>query len=237
MHSMHCVQHHLDVRLSTVTDEKRIALGPAAQQIAKNLNRIRGKMTFAELSNRLAEVGRPIPVLGLRRIEQGERRVDVDDLVALAKALRVHPIQLVYPVGFEESIEILPGHSVDVWAAAKYFTGEAPFPAALGQIRDVTVADDEAPARLPLELYRLHDRRLGDWSRAKLQASVATMQPVQPEGPEQAQLRQQALDAAERAARVAEEALDDLRRQMRRHGISPPAIFDIRLSHIDGGEE
>lgn len=54
-------------------------------------------MVYAELSRKLAEMGREIPPLGLRRIETGERRVDVDDLVALALALDLSPLALLLP--------------------------------------------------------------------------------------------------------------------------------------------
>lgn len=56
-------------------------------------------MTYAELSRRLEAVCRPIPPLGLRRMEAGERRVDVDDLTALALVLGVSPLALMLPYG------------------------------------------------------------------------------------------------------------------------------------------
>jgi transcriptional regulator with XRE-family HTH domain len=61
-----------------------------------NIKRIREgqRITYVELAERLESVGRTIPVLGLRRIERGERRVDVDDLLALAYALGVPPVDL-----------------------------------------------------------------------------------------------------------------------------------------------
>lgn len=64
--------------------------------LMQNIKRIREgqKITYVELSERLAALGRHIPVLGLRRIERGERRVDVDDLMALAAAFGVEPIRL-----------------------------------------------------------------------------------------------------------------------------------------------
>ena len=40
---------------------------------------------------------RAIPPLGISRIEMGTRRVDADDLVALAVALGVHPAALLLP--------------------------------------------------------------------------------------------------------------------------------------------
>lgn len=63
----------------------------------ENVSRLRGNLTFAELSRKLEDLGRPIPPLGLRRIESGERRVDADDLIALAIALDVSPITLLMP--------------------------------------------------------------------------------------------------------------------------------------------
>ncbi|MCV7101524.1 helix-turn-helix transcriptional regulator [Mycobacterium palustre] len=62
----------------------------------KRLREERG-LPYAELSRRLADIGREIPPLGLRRIESGERRVDADDLMALAVALGVSPISLLMP--------------------------------------------------------------------------------------------------------------------------------------------
>lgn len=54
-------------------------------------------MQYKELAERLVQIGRPIPALGLRRIEAGERRVDADDLVALAIAFGVSPLTLLLP--------------------------------------------------------------------------------------------------------------------------------------------
>jgi transcriptional regulator with XRE-family HTH domain len=72
-------------------------LGPIGEQVAENVQRLRGAMSYRELSDRLSEVGRPIPVLGLSRIESKARRVDADDLIALAIALGVTPIRLLLP--------------------------------------------------------------------------------------------------------------------------------------------
>ena len=78
---------------------KELAPGATGARTMKNLRRLRGEMTYAELSRRLEALGRPIPPLGLRRIEAGERRVDVDDLMALALVLRVSPLALLLPHG------------------------------------------------------------------------------------------------------------------------------------------
>lgn len=68
-------------------------IGPTGQQVRDNIVRLREQrgMTYAEMSRRLEEAGHPIAVLGLRRIEHGERRIDVDDLTALATVFNVDP--------------------------------------------------------------------------------------------------------------------------------------------------
>jgi 8-oxo-dGTP pyrophosphatase MutT (NUDIX family) len=62
----------------------------------QEIRRVRG-LTYKELSARLEKLGRPIPTLGLSRIEKGTRRVDTDDLAALALALGVSPASLMLP--------------------------------------------------------------------------------------------------------------------------------------------
>jgi transcriptional regulator with XRE-family HTH domain len=75
-------------------------IGPAGKVLAANIHRIRTRagLTFAELSARTQEIGQPIAILGLRRIERGERRVDFDDLLILAVALDTAPVNLMVPL-------------------------------------------------------------------------------------------------------------------------------------------
>jgi transcriptional regulator with XRE-family HTH domain len=99
MHNVHMVQ--------------QVRVGRAGMVLAANIRRLRKahRLTFAELSARTEEAGQRIPVLALRRIETGERRVDYDDLLILAIALHVHPVDLMvpaytnvvpYPIGNQE---------------------------------------------------------------------------------------------------------------------------------------
>lgn len=78
---------------------KKNPLSPTGDTVRGNVLRYRTRLNlgYAELARRLEELGRPIPVLGLSRIERGERRVDVDDLMALAVALGVSPTSLLLP--------------------------------------------------------------------------------------------------------------------------------------------
>lgn len=74
-------------------------MGPTGDTVRQNVARYRKglNLTYAQLARDLEERGHPIPPLGLRRIEAGERRVDVDDLTALALALDVNPNALLMP--------------------------------------------------------------------------------------------------------------------------------------------
>jgi transcriptional regulator with XRE-family HTH domain len=82
-----------------VTDKKPIQPGPIGVAVAQNVERLRESrnLSYAELSRRLTEKGRPIAPLGLTRIRDRQRRVDVDDLVAIALALDVSPATLLLP--------------------------------------------------------------------------------------------------------------------------------------------
>jgi transcriptional regulator with XRE-family HTH domain len=73
--------------------------GPTSARVAANVRRIRRdrELTTAALSQRLAELGHPIADTGITKIEKGQRRVDVDDLVALAAALGTTPTRLLLP--------------------------------------------------------------------------------------------------------------------------------------------
>jgi len=65
--------------------------------VRHNIIRLRGARTYKSVSEALEKLGRPIAPLGLKRIEDGERRVDADDLIALAEVLSVSPAVLLMP--------------------------------------------------------------------------------------------------------------------------------------------
>ncbi|MBT2491519.1 helix-turn-helix transcriptional regulator [Streptomyces sp. ISL-96] len=106
-------------------------LGPIGENVRDNVKRLRQEqnLTLAELARRLSKIGRSIPSLGLSRIENGERRVDADDLVALASVLGVSPAALLLPpvdlgapVGLVENEE----YAVPWERAWRWATGDRP---------------------------------------------------------------------------------------------------------------
>lgn len=91
---------------------QRIERGATAATVGQNLQTFRKAqgLTYADVSRRLESIGRKgISALAVRRMEgaerkegvdgkkDAERRVDVDDLVALALVLNVNPNALLFP--------------------------------------------------------------------------------------------------------------------------------------------
>lgn len=71
----------------------------AAETVSANVKRLRKdkNLGLRGLATKLGEVGRPLGHSAVDQIEKGRRRVDVDDLMALAAALGVSPVTLLMP--------------------------------------------------------------------------------------------------------------------------------------------
>ncbi|MFF3092141.1 helix-turn-helix domain-containing protein [Streptomyces cyaneofuscatus] len=106
------------------------AWGPISRQIARNLPTLRKarNLSTTKLSAKLKEAGRPIPPTGITRIEKGERRVDIDDLAALALALNVSPGALLLPDSFDDETRtfLTDRARVSSRTAWRWFEGSAP---------------------------------------------------------------------------------------------------------------
>jgi len=78
---------------------RAIEQGPSGRNVQLNVKRLRAaqRLTTRQLANQLTSIGRPIDATGITHIEKGRRRVDVDELVALAAVLKVEPAQLLAP--------------------------------------------------------------------------------------------------------------------------------------------
>jgi len=128
--------------------EKRNPLGPTGDAVRANVERLRQaqNLGYAKLAAVLKETGREIPDLGLRRIESGDRRVDVDDLLALAVALGVSPITLLMPaVHSAEPQDHVEASAVPVPITAEHLWGwlKAAYP--LGEMSMLAFADRSWP--------------------------------------------------------------------------------------------
>ncbi|MFH9589169.1 helix-turn-helix domain-containing protein [Streptomyces luteogriseus] len=110
-----------------MAEKQKTPMGPVGEALMHNIKRIREgqRLTFVKLSEELTEIGRPIPILGLRRIERGERRVDAEELLALAYVLGVQPVDLLVPPELEDeaSYSIAPTVQVTAGAARDWISG------------------------------------------------------------------------------------------------------------------
>jgi hypothetical protein len=105
--------------------------GPAGKRVAGNvkaLRALRGRMTLDQLSSRMARIGRPVQKSGLSKIEAGDRRVDADDLIALAVALDVNPNVLLLGAASVTGIDLTSDMTVMARAAWRWACGDEPLP-------------------------------------------------------------------------------------------------------------
>jgi transcriptional regulator with XRE-family HTH domain len=104
-------------------------LAATGETVRANVRRLReaSNLGYAELARRVKATGRGIPELGLRRIEEGRRRVDADDLMALAVALDVSPITLLMPptTDADDAVALVVGNVTarQLW---RWLTAETP---------------------------------------------------------------------------------------------------------------
>ena len=172
--------------------------------------RKRRDMTLAQMADECARHGAThLSLSALANIERGQtaeskrRRRDVspEELVVIARVLRVPPLLLMFPIGQDRTVELFPGQSVEMWQAALWFSGE------------VMLEGEQTEDwwRAPLYLHREHDRLLLDYESYLADRLFAPL----PEDEQQARARQ------------AEKTLHDLRSirgEMRRHGLAPPEL-------------
>ncbi|MEU9406193.1 helix-turn-helix transcriptional regulator [Streptomyces sp. NPDC048281] len=98
-----------------------------SRQVAANLARLRQErgLSTTRLAAALEDLGQPIPPTGITRIEKGQRRVDSDDLVALAVALNVSPTALLLPPANDQSpVGLTSAFEVTARTAWKWAEGE-----------------------------------------------------------------------------------------------------------------
>lgn len=79
-----------------MNNRKHMPIGEMSRIVAANILAHRKSRGWPVrlLSEKLAEEGRPLMESGITKIELGSRRVDVDDLVAFAKAFGIEPASM-----------------------------------------------------------------------------------------------------------------------------------------------
>lgn len=110
-------------------DPEPLGWGPISRYVAVNLVRLRRARNWSttRLSAALEELGQPIPATGITRIEKGQRRVDTDDLVALAVALNVSPVTLLLPPSSgDQMASLAKNYEVTSRTAWQWVMGQRP---------------------------------------------------------------------------------------------------------------
>ncbi len=153
--------------------------GAVGEAVARNLRAVRDRRDLSQqqLSALLGELGRPMLSTGIGKIEAGERRVDVDDLVALAVALNVSPTRLLLPDAYDDQpVWLTPAKQVPSWLAWSWAEGVGPL-AESASDEEREAYDQERPAQLrqlvrdparrAAEQIRFGVMRLLNYARAK----------------------------------------------------------------------
>lgn len=95
-------------------------VGTAIQVRRKQLN-----LTAQQLAERTKSLGYPISRVAISKIEGNKRvgKFDVAELLVIAEALQVPPLQLLFPDEPDDDIEMLPGQGTSRLHAITWFTG------------------------------------------------------------------------------------------------------------------
>jgi transcriptional regulator with XRE-family HTH domain len=103
------------------TPKRLVSQGPTGDTVRQNISRIRKEsgITSERLVQAMGELGYNMPRTAISEIENGGRRVSVDDLMALAVALNVNPNALLLP---HYSGDVEMGH--ELTAVPDTVTGE-----------------------------------------------------------------------------------------------------------------
>lgn len=111
----------------TPKDPEPSGWGPVSRYVAANVARLRKErgLSTTRLSAALEELGQPIPATGITRIEKGQRRVDADDLTALALVFNVGPHTLLLPDSAgSEKIDLTRNYKVAARIAWQWAQGQ-----------------------------------------------------------------------------------------------------------------
>ena len=95
------------------------------QRIAQAIRDAReGKMTAQQLADETERLGYPISRSRIANYESGRKQsLDIGELFVLAAALRVAPLELLFPDLPDQTVEMLPGQTETTLNASSWFVG------------------------------------------------------------------------------------------------------------------
>jgi transcriptional regulator with XRE-family HTH domain len=106
------------------------------RRIAEAIKRGRGgRMTGHELADATVRLGYPITRSQIANYESGRKQgLDVAELLVIAAALDIAPLELLFPGEPDQALETLPGRTATTLAATNWFVGN---PSWLADLRGV----------------------------------------------------------------------------------------------------
>ncbi|WP_082920603.1 helix-turn-helix domain-containing protein [Rhodococcus sp. YH3-3] len=99
--------------------------------VVEQIRRYRQKrgLSYQQLADRCTELGYPTGRTTLANLEAHKRKsLTLHELIVLAAALEVPPVELIFPGIPDGEFQILPNKSQNAWDALKWFTGETKVP-------------------------------------------------------------------------------------------------------------
>ena len=97
-------------------------------RIAAEIKRLRGERSAQWLSDRTAEFGHRVSRSTISDMEVGRRtRLELSEMIVMARALNVPPALLLYPQQPSGMVEVVPGVRVPSRQALTWFSGDEPF--------------------------------------------------------------------------------------------------------------
>lgn len=159
-----------------------------ARVVATEVRRYREQrgMSAQQVSDACARLGLPIHRSVISNFENGRRgNLSIGELFVIARALDVSPIFLMLPLGYEETVEILPGRTVDTTEAVEWVAGDsgrswlgaqADLTAAtlfqLRQLELLTLEELQQAAKLGLHMEGGYEAVAEEYARAQKQAEL-----------------------------------------------------------------
>lgn len=191
-------------------------------------------MSAQQLADACAQLGLSISRSALANFESGRRpTVSVAEVTVLGKALGVPPIELIFPVGRQELVEVLPGQEMGTWQSVKWFAGEDSF-AVRGPDGKwyVTDEDEQAHQESAVFSYRWHGQYEENFKRSLDAAKSARRAAGAAESDAERDAHLRTAAAEDRQNQTDRKTLREHRDRMRRDGLTPPATWGA-LADID----
>lgn len=168
-------------------------VGPVGVRVAQNIEPLRDsrKLSQSELAQAVERLGRPMTRQIISKAEAAERRIDVDDLVALAIALDTTPNRLLLADDAgDEPMELTAELRVPALHAWQWATGERPLyelpapdePALIRDDRERQFVRENQPHKKPEPFFRNVQHDLSEHPDVARMAAVLLVEAVAERG-------------------------------------------------------